>query len=87
MYRVVTVAREYGGGGGPVARSVAERLLRPVILRGKLVQPLPDPKSARSYAAESLARMRLDKPLPVEYSRGLKALLASVKMELKETIR
>jgi nicotinate phosphoribosyltransferase len=62
----------------------AEALLRPVILGGRLVEPLPDPKVARDYAAEALARIPDDPvPYPVEYSRELMALLESVKMDVE----
>ncbi len=64
-----------------------QTLLRPVMLRGRLVDPLPDPKSARTHASESLAHIRTDQPRPVEYSRGLMALLSSVKMGVEETTR
>jgi hypothetical protein len=32
-------------------------LLRPVIARGRLLEPLPDVHQARSHAAESLAKL------------------------------
>lgn len=69
-----------------------ETLLRPVILGGRLVEPPPEPKAARDRASQTLARLpeacrRLDdpKPYPVEYSRGLMALLESIKMGLEGT--
>ena len=55
-----------------------EALLRPVLLGGKLVEPLPSAAEARDQAAEALARLpaacrRLDSPEPyrVEHSRAL----------------
>ncbi len=69
-----------------------ETLLRPVILGGRLVEPPPEPKAARDRASQTLARLpeacrRLDdpEPYPVEYSRGLMALLESIKMGLEGT--
>ena len=67
-------------GPGPTA------LLRPVILDGRLVEPLPDPVTARSHAGECLRRLPTycrslfdsDQKYPVEYSRELQALLTTV---------
>lgn len=59
----------------------AHALLRPVILDGTVVEPLPDAAAARSHASESLKKLpeavrRLEKPEPyrVEYSPALRAL-------------
>jgi nicotinate phosphoribosyltransferase len=64
----------------------AEPLLRPAIIQGRLVEPLPDVGAARSRAAESLRRLpeawrRLETaaPYPVEYSSGLKALVEGLR--------
>jgi hypothetical protein len=66
-----------------------EALQRPVILGGKLVEPLPTTAQVRQYAAERLARL----PAPchslflvencwrVELSAGLKELDESVRKE------
>jgi nicotinate phosphoribosyltransferase len=60
----------------------AQPLLRPVIVGGRLVEPLPDVRAARDHAADCLRRLperhrRLAgaEPYPVEYSRGLLELL------------
>jgi nicotinate phosphoribosyltransferase len=60
----------------------AEALLRPVILGGQLVEPLPDARAARAHAAESIRRLpeacrRLEdaEPYPVAHSPALLALL------------
>lgn len=62
-------------------RGSGEALLRPVLLGGKLVKPLPDAKAARDRASESLKKLpeacrRLHDPEPyrIEYSRELLAL-------------
>ena len=61
----------------------AEALLKPVILGGQLVEPLPDAKEAREYASQAIRK--LPKPLRtvfereggwrVEYSLELKRML------------
>ena len=61
-------------------------LLRPVILGGRLLEPLPDPATARRHAGECLRRLPTycrslfdsDQKYPVEYSRELQALLTTV---------
>lgn len=62
--------------------SGAEALLRPVILGGKLLEPLPDAHAARVRAQECLARLSpellgLDvvEPRPLEYSKDLQTLI------------
>jgi nicotinate phosphoribosyltransferase len=62
--------------------SGAEALLRPVILGGRLIEPLPDAKSAQAHALDSLARLpfalrslQAAEPHPVEYSKDLMALI------------
>ena len=59
-----------------------EALLRPVILGGRLVEPLPTVEQARRRAAESLAKLppalrqlEVAEPWPVVYSRELRALI------------
>lgn len=41
----------------PQGSPPSEALLRPVMLGGRLIEPLPSPAEARSHAAESLARL------------------------------
>ena len=41
----------------PEGSAQAEALLRPVILGGALIEPLPKTEDARRHAAESLARL------------------------------
>ena len=60
----------------------AEALLRPVILGGTLVEPLPDAHAARARAQECLSRLSpellgLDvvEPRPLEYSKDLQKLI------------
>jgi nicotinate phosphoribosyltransferase len=54
----------------------AEPLIRPVILHGRLLEPLPDVDAARAHAAESLKRLPASRR--VERSPGLDALVKSV---------
>lgn len=64
-------------------------LLRPVILGGRLLEPLPDASAARSYASECLKRLPTacrslfdsDKKYPIEFSQELQALLMRVRDE------
>ena len=60
----------------------AEALLRPVILGGRLIEPLPDAKSAQTRALDSIRKLppalrslELTTPRPVEYSKDLTALI------------
>jgi nicotinate phosphoribosyltransferase len=70
-----------------VQTSGAEPLLRPVIFKGRLLEPLPDAGAARSRAAESLRRLpeawhglvETTAPYPVEYSPELKALVENLR--------
>lgn len=65
----------------------AEALLRPVILKGKLVAPLPDAIAIRSYAAQMIERLPrnlrslfpCDPPRQIEYGQSLLSLLNQVK--------
>jgi nicotinate phosphoribosyltransferase len=68
----------------------AEPLLRPVIVGGRLVEPLPDARPARDHAADCLRRLpekhrRLAgaEPYPVRYSRGLQDLLEQARRRLE----
>ncbi len=67
----------------------AEALLRPVILGGELVEPLPSVADARRRATESLAKLpadlrRLDNPVPrrVEYSAELTTLMEQTRRNM-----
>jgi nicotinate phosphoribosyltransferase len=62
--------------------SGAEALLLPVMLGGKLLEPLPDARAARARAVESLAclspelrSLALVEPRPLEYSKELLTLI------------
>ena len=72
-----------GGGNG-------EALLRPVVLGGRLIEPLPDLETSRAYAAASIAKLppalrELEEaePWPVIHSRELRELTAQVRQNLK----
>ena len=63
-------------------RSGAEALLRPVILGGKLIEPLPDVNAAQSRALDSIAKLplslrtlELSEPRTVELSKELQDLV------------
>jgi nicotinate phosphoribosyltransferase len=67
-----------------------EALLRPVILGGELVEPLPALEEARTRAAQSIARLapalrELDvaEPWPVIYSRELRELIGITQRNLR----
>ena len=67
----------------------SEALLRPVILGGNLVEPLPDVKSAKARAAESLAKLpawlrslETQDAYPVEVSSDLQALIERTRRNL-----
>src|SRR5450755_3214047 len=67
----------------------ARALLRPVLLGGKLVEPLPSVTASRDYAAESIRRMPMairslfdaDQHYPIEHSPALMALYEKVQHE------
>src|SRR5271170_3193026 len=67
----------------------AQALLRPVILRGKLIEPLPTANAARRHAAESVKRLPTairslfdtGQEYRVEHSRELSALYEKVQHE------
>ena len=67
----------------------AEALLRPVILGGKLIEPLPDATAAQNRAADSIAKLpsklrglELTDPHPVEYSKDLAALIERTRQNM-----
>jgi nicotinate phosphoribosyltransferase len=66
-----------------------EALLRPVILGGSLVEPLPTVEQARRRAADSLAKLppalrqlEVAEPWPVVYSRELRALIEQTRLNV-----
>jgi nicotinate phosphoribosyltransferase len=73
------------GPGEPEARA----LLRPVLLGGKLVEPLPDLAATRQYAADSIKRLPTairslfdtEQKYPVEHSQALMSLYEKVQNE------
>jgi nicotinate phosphoribosyltransferase len=67
-----------------------EALLRPVILGGELVEPLPSLEGARTRAAESIAKLppalrelEVTEPWPVIYSRELRELIGRTQRNLR----
>lgn len=69
--------------------SRGKALLRPVLLGGKLVEPLPDLNAARARAAESLGKLPESlrslepaEPWPLRYSRDLEALIERTRRNL-----
>jgi nicotinate phosphoribosyltransferase len=67
-----------------------EALMRPVILGGKLIEPLPTLEQARGRAAESIAKLpeplrqlEVTEPWPVIHSRELRELIGQVGSNLK----
>jgi nicotinate phosphoribosyltransferase len=80
-------ARDVVARSGECGRG--EALLRPVILGGQLVEPLPSLEQARKRAAESLCKLpaglrQLEpgEPWPVVYSKELKALAERTRLNL-----
>jgi nicotinate phosphoribosyltransferase len=66
-----------------------EALLRPIILGGRLVEPLPDLEAARLRAAQSIAKLppalrelEVTEPWPVIYSRELRELIGITQRNL-----
>jgi nicotinate phosphoribosyltransferase len=66
-----------------------EALLRPVILGGRLVEPLPTVEQARERAARSIAKLspalrqlEVTEPWPIVYSRELRALIDQTRSNL-----
>lgn len=69
--------------------SNGKAMMRPVLLDGKLVEPLPDLKAARARAAESLAKLPaslrsldLAEPWPLRNSKDLIALIERTRRNL-----
>jgi nicotinate phosphoribosyltransferase len=67
-----------------------EALLRPIILNGRLIEPLPTLEQARGRAAESLARLPEHlrglepcEPWPVVHSRELRDLIGHTRANLR----
>jgi nicotinate phosphoribosyltransferase len=76
-----------------IARSAecgrGEALLRPILLGGRLIEPLPTIEQARNRAAESVAKLpaalrelEVTEPWPVIYSRELRELIERTKHNL-----
>jgi len=70
-----------------------EALLRPVILGGHLIEPLPTLEQARAHAAESVAKLpdtlrqlEITEPWPVIHSRELRELIGQVRSNLKDPV-
>jgi nicotinate phosphoribosyltransferase len=83
-------ARDVVARSGECGRG--EALLRPVILGGRLVEPLPTLEEARARARESVARLspalrqlEVAEPWPVIYSRELRALAEHTRLNLLGT--
>ena len=81
------VARDVVARSGECGKG--EALLRPVILGGHLVEPLPTLEQARRRAAESLGKfppalrqLEPAEPWPVIYSRELRALIEQTRRNL-----
>ena len=77
-----------------VARSgecnTGEPLLRPVIIGGRLIEPLPPVQQARERAAGNLARLPEEmralesgQPWPVQLSKDLAALVEQTRRKLQ----
>jgi nicotinate phosphoribosyltransferase len=67
-----------------------EALLRPVILNGRLAEPLPTLEEARTRAAQSIAKLapalrelQVTEPWPVIYSRELRELIGCTQRNLR----
>jgi nicotinate phosphoribosyltransferase len=82
-------ARDVVGRSGECGNG--EALLRPVVLGGRLIEPLPGVDQARCRAAQSLARLpaalrqleMAEEPWPVIYSRELRALIDQTRLNLE----
>jgi nicotinate phosphoribosyltransferase len=82
------VARDVVARSGECGKG--EALMRPVILGGKLVEPLPTLEQARARAAEYVAKLpaalrelEIAEPWPVIYSRELRELIGQTSSNLK----
>jgi nicotinate phosphoribosyltransferase len=79
----------------PAGAPPSEALLRPVILGGQLVEPLPSAAEARGRAAEHLSRLpawcrslhREEQTYRVEYSQELEALARRARADLEANQR
>ncbi len=68
-----------------------EALLRPVIIMGRLVEPLPDATAAREYARRSVAKLpkklrscfECDPPYPVDLTAELQHLVEEVRRQAR----
>ena len=72
---------------GECGKGVA--LLRPVILGGRLIEPLPSIEATRCRAAESIAvlpqamrELEVAEPWPIVHSRELRALIDQTRRNL-----
>lgn len=81
------VARDVIARSGECGRG--EALMRPVILGGRLVEPLPTIEQARARAAQSIAKLppavrglEESVPWPVIYSRELRELIGQTRAEV-----
>ena len=70
--------------------SNGKAMLRPIVLGGKLVEPLPDLNAARANAAASLAKLPAalhslepSEPWPVRHSKDLIALIDRTKVNMR----
>lgn len=82
------VARDVVARSGECGKG--EALMRPVILGGQLVEPLPTLEQARARAAEYVAKLpaalrelEIAEPWPVIYSRELRLLIGQTSSNLK----
>jgi nicotinate phosphoribosyltransferase len=88
------IARESECIGCPAGSPPVEALLRPVILRGRLLEPLPTAQAARDHASRSLQKLPAalhslfpaEQPWPVEYSDKLAALSKRVRQSWKPEV-
>jgi nicotinate phosphoribosyltransferase len=81
------VARDVIARSGECGRG--EALMRPILLGGRIVEPLPSLEDARARAAESLAKLtpalrdlEAAEPWPVIYSKELRALIERTRANL-----
>jgi nicotinate phosphoribosyltransferase len=81
------VARDVVARSGECGKG--EALLRPVILGGRLIEPLPSLEQARCRAAQGMASLppalrefEVTEPWPVVYSRELRALIDQTRRNL-----
>ena len=81
------IARDVIARSGECGRG--EALLRPIMLGGRLIEPLPSLDQARQRAAESVAKLpealrqlEVSEPWPVIYSREMRALIERTRRNL-----